>query len=84
MGDYEKSDANYRQLIELDEATQIGYMGLARDAHNKEAYQSTIGQLDRVVKFCPDNGRAYSFRAESYLALKKYNKAVDDIIKGLD
>lgn len=31
-----------------------------------------------------DYASGYSFRAESYLGLKQYDKAIDDVIKALD
>lgn len=84
QGKYDKSDDDYRHLLETDEASYVAYMGLARNANKRGDYQEAIKRLDHVLKLYPDYGRALSFRAESYLGLMQYDEAVEDLIKALD
>ena len=84
MGEYDKSDADYRQLLEADESSSAGLMGLVRNASKREDYETAVSLLDRIINLYPYDGRAYSWRAGNYIELKKYNEAVDDYIKALE
>lgn len=81
---YDKADDDYKRIMEIDETSYIGYMGLARNANKRGAYQEALNWLNHVLKLYPDYGSAFSFRAESYLGLKQYDEAVDDIIQAFN
>lgn len=70
-------------MISLKEGDVMGYMGLGRNANAQKRYEDAIKQFDYVNKLEPSYSSAYSFRAESYIGLKKYNEAIDDIITAL-
>ena len=44
-------------------------------------YEDAVAQFDYVIKLASDYVSGYSFRAESYIGLKQYNEAIDDIIR---
>ncbi len=80
LGQYDLSDADYRTLIELEPGETLGYMGLGRNANAQERWEDAIKQFDYVTKLSSDYYYVYSFRAESYIGLKKWDEATDDII----
>lgn len=81
---YDLADKDYRKIISLDAGSVMGYMGLGRNANQQKQYDDAIVQYDYALKLANDYSSGYSFRAESYAGLHKYNEAIDDIIKALD
>ena len=81
---YLLSDAEYRRMNELDPGDIMGYMGIGRNANAEQRWDDAIAQFDYVIKIAPEYSSGYSFRAESYIAQKKWNEAVTDIVKALD
>lgn len=83
QGKYDLADNDYKKMISLKEGDVMGYMGIGRNANAQKRYEDAIKQFDYVNKLEPSYSSAYSFRAESYIGLKKYNEAIDDVIKAL-
>lgn len=78
---YDLSDADYRKCIEVDPKDVLGYMGVGRNANKQERWEDAIKMFDQVEKIADeDYNRHYHFRADSYIGLKKWDKAVEDII----
>lgn len=84
LGQYDKSDADYKAIIALDQGSVMGYMGLGRNANAQKRWEDAIKQFDYVAKLYNDYSSAYSFRAESYCGLKKWPETTDDLIRALD
>ena len=84
MDKYDLADKDYQKIISLDPGSVMGYMGLGRNANAEKRYLEAVEQFNYVTKLASDYSSGYSFRAESYIGLKKYNEAIDDIIKALD
>ena len=80
---YDLSDTDYRKMVALNQGDVMGYMGLGRNANAQEKWKEAIEQFDYVEKLTKDYASVYAFRAESYIGLKDWNKATDDIIKAL-
>ena len=80
---YDLADADYRQLIKLDQGGRGGYMGIGRNCCDQKRWDEAIEQFNIVIKMYSDYSRAYSFRAEAYLGKEKWAEATDDIIKAL-
>ncbi len=83
QGKYDLADKDYLKMISLKEGDVMVYMGIGRNANAQKRYEDAIKQFDYVVKLEPNYSSAYSFRAESYIGLKKYNEAIDDVISAL-
>lgn len=83
QGKYDLADKDYLKMISLKEGDVMGYMGIGRNANAQKRYEDAIKQFDYVVKLEPNYSSAYFFRAESYIGLKKYNEAIDDVISAL-
>lgn len=84
MDKYDLADKDYRKIISLDPGNVMGYMGIGRNANAQKRYEDAIEQFDYVTKLASDYSSGYSFRAESYIGLRKYDEAIDDIIHALD
>lgn len=80
---YDLADADYRKMTELKPGDVMGYMGLGRNANAQEHWEDAIKQFDYVTKLSSEYSSGYSFRAESYIGLEKWNEATDDIVKAL-
>ena len=83
QGKYDLADNDYKKMISLKEGDIMSYMGIGRNANAQKRYWDAIKQFDYVNKLEPSYSSAYSFRAESYIGLKKYNEAIDDVITAL-
>ena len=83
QGKYDLANADYRQLIKLDEGGVMGYMGLGRNLNAQERWDEAIAQFNHVAAMYSDYSSTYSFRAEAYLGKKQWAEATDDILKAL-
>ena len=77
---FDLSDADYKKMTELQPGDVMGYMGLGRNANAQKKWYDAIKWFDYVTKLASDYSSVYSFRAESYVGLKKWNEATDDIV----
>lgn len=84
QGNYTLSDADYQRMIDLDESDEMGYMGLGRNAQVQGHYEEAIRRYSYVNKLYPNYDQPYAFRSDCYIALKQYDKALDDVISALD
>lgn len=83
QGRYDLSDADYQRMISIDPGDVMGYMGIGRNAKTQGQYDAALEKFNYVIKMEPDYDSGYSFRADCYLAQKKYSEAIDDLIKAL-
>lgn len=80
---YSLADKDYQKLIALNQGSVMGYMGIGRNANAQKRYEDAVAQFNYVIKLASDYASGYSFRAESYIGLKQYNEAIDDVIKAM-
>lgn len=80
---YDLSDADYQKVISLDPGETAGYMGVGRNANAQERWDDAIKQFDYVTKLQSSYQPVYAYRAESYIGLKKWDEATDDIVTAL-
>lgn len=80
---YDLAAADYHKMIELNPGDVMGYMGLGRNANEQRNWTEAIKQFNYVTKLSSDYSSGYSFRAESYIGLEKWNEATDDIVSAL-
>ena len=84
QGEYDLAEADYNKIISLNEGSIVGHMGLGRNDNARKEYEKAISHYDYVVKLAGYYSSGYSFRAVSYIALHRYNEAINDIIKALE
>lgn len=83
LGEYALSDADYAEMIKLEQGNVTGYMGMGRNAHAQERWDDAIDLFTRVTKLDADFSPAYAFRAGTYMAMENWNEAANDIVKAL-
>lgn len=83
---FDLSDADYKKMEELQPGSVMGYMGQGRNANAQKKWDEAIKLFDYVTKLSSDYSSGYSFRAEAYIGIGKWNEATDDIVTamGLD
>lgn len=80
---YDMADADYLAIKKIDQGSVISYMGIGRDRMGQKRWEEAIEQFSYVTNLFSDYSSAYSYRAEAYLALEKWNEATDDIVTAL-
>ncbi len=83
QGRYALADADYKKMVELNPGDVMGYMGLGRNANAQERWEEAIRLFDHVTKLASEYSSGFAFRAESYLGLKKWNEATNDLATAL-
>lgn len=81
---YDESNADYEQMLKLNSGNEMARMGIGRNLKMQGKYEEAIECFSSVVRMTKDYSSCYSFRAECYLALKKYKEGIDDIITALN
>lgn len=84
MKNYDLSDQDYRRVAEVEPGNLLGSLGQARNASARKNWDESIKLLDKAIKLDGTVSKPYSFRAEAYAGLEKWNEATDDLIKALD
>ena len=60
-------------------------MGLGRNALDRKKYNDAIAQFDKAIQLQGNNeGKPYSFRADCYISLGRFDEAASDIVTALD
>lgn len=78
---YDLSDKDYQKCIELESTDPYGYMGIGRNAAEQKQYSKAIQMYDKVIQLHGYNYlNSYAFRAESYIALGRFDEAASDIV----
>ena len=84
MEKYDLAEKDYQKVVSIDPGNVRGYMGIGMCANAEKRYEDAIEQYDYVTKLASDYSSGYSFRAESYIGLRRYDEAIDDIIRALE
>ena len=84
LGEYDKSNINFENIIARDSTLMIGYMGIARNESARGKYHESIKYLDRAISVQHDYSPAYINRANCYIDIKKYDLAIDDLLSALE
>lgn len=84
MGQYDRSDQDYRQMMALDEGSTIARVGLARNLHERKHDAEALALLDEAEKLDADYSEIPAWRAQILLDTKQYAQAADNVIKALD
>lgn len=83
-GKYALSDKDYQKYIELEPARPLGFMGIGRNAKEQGKYENAIRQFDKAIQLGGDSySNGYSFRAECYIAIGRFDEAASDIVTAL-
>ena len=81
---YDLSDADYKAIIKNDSNQPSAYLGIGRNEMSRENFESAVNIFDNIIALYSDYSRAYAYRAEAYVGLKKYMEAASDVAKALE
>lgn len=84
LGNYNMSSENFKKLLSIDKSLMIGYMGLVRNEALEGNHMEAIKHCDNAISIQQDYSPAYINRAYSYITIKKYDLAIDDILSALE
>lgn len=84
LAEYDKADADYRLMLEHDEADQVGMVGLVRNMLVRKDYQGAIDMADKCEKIDANYVGTYHFRMQAYDKKGETDKAIEDAIKYYD
>ncbi len=84
QGKYKQSNEDYMKYIGMAPTEPLGYMGVGRNLKEIGEYEKATLLFDQVVKLRgSDYAKGYSFRAECYVALGRFDEAASDIVTAM-
>ena len=78
--EYDASDKIYNELLEIDDASLLPKVGIARNMNAREQYDQALALLDECLKYDSDYEEIYRFRMQAYEGKKEYKKMIDEMI----
>lgn len=84
MNRYEESNADYQSLIDRDESSYMGHMGLGRNLKDQERWDEAIGHFNQVIRMYSDQSQPFAFLAECQIGKKMWKESSDNIVKALE
>ena len=84
LNDYEAADADYRLMLEHNEADQVAMIGLARNMLIREDYKGAIEVINKCEKIDDRYAEIYRFRMQAYDHLGETDKAIADVVKYIE
>ena len=81
MQNYDAADADYRLMLEHDEADQVAMIGLVRNMLERKDYQGAIDMAGKCEKVDANYVGIYQFRMQAYDKMGEKDKAIEDAVK---
>lgn len=80
IDDYAASDADYMEMLAIDETDTEAMVGHARNCLMLGKYDEAFEQLNHCARLAPEYEEIYRFRYQVYDKLGDTRKAIDDLI----
>lgn len=77
---YDLSDADYKEALEIDNTDQGAMVGLSRNCIARKDYAQALEILNKASAYDSEYSEIYRFRLQAYIGLEKYNEAIDDAV----
>lgn len=85
QGRFDLSDGDYRKYCQINPGDPIGFTALGRNQLRQNHLKEALTLLDKAVQYAGTSySSAYSFRAEAYMKLGRFDEAAGDIVTALD
>ena len=81
---YDDVDAEIKRLMALYENNAMTWVYAGRNEDGKGNYDKAIEAYSFAVKLAPEYASAYSFRAATYIKMRRYREACQDVITALN
>lgn len=82
--EYGLAEKDYQKYISLDPTSPLGYLGIGRNHKQQGKCEEALQWFDKAIQLSSDYSRSYSFRAECYIKLGRFDEAASDIVTALD
>lgn len=83
QGKYEEDQKIVLQILEREPNDAVSYVYAGRNAHFLNDYNKAIDYYNYAVKLDDRYSSSYSFRAQTFIAMKNYKEAAKDIVMSL-
>jgi len=83
QGKYNEIDVEVKRAMNVDENNAMTWVYAGRNEDSKGNYDAAIEKYNYSAKLDPKYSSAYSFRAATYINMKKYKEASADVITSL-
>ena len=81
---YDLCDADYRKYCQLNPGDPMGFVALGRSQLRQDKPKEALVLFEHAVKLSGNTySLAYSFRAEAFLRLGRFDESADDIVTAL-
>lgn len=80
---YALSDKDFKECIRINPSDPLGYVVMGRNAKMQGHHKKAVELYDKAIELQDDQSLAYAFRAESYIALGRFEEAATDVVTSL-
>lgn len=84
MGKYDQSSADYEKIKEIDPKNIVGYLGVGRNLNAQGQWYKAIKQFNLAINLYSSSSVARIYRAQSYVGLKNWSEALNNIEEAND
>lgn len=81
--EYKLSDKDFKECIRIKPGEPLGYVAMGRNAKMQGHHEEAVALYDKAIGLQDDYSSAYAFRAESYIALGRFEEAAADVVTSL-
>lgn len=79
LKDYQRAEATYRHLMDLEPDDPRPLVGLGMASHNRRLFKEALALYDRAVAIEPDYAQAFYNRADVLADMKRWDEAIRDL-----
>lgn len=80
LGNYTRSDTDYRSILNEDSTNQAAMIGLARNGLVRGEYDLALSWIDKCERYNADYDEIYHFRMQIYDKTGNVDMAIDDAL----
>lgn len=80
---YDLSDKDFKKCIRMKPGEPMGYVAMGRNAKMQGHHEEAVKLYNKAIELQDDYSVAYAFRAESYIALGRFEEAAADVVTSL-
>ena len=78
-----EEDKEIQRAMAIDKNNAVVWVYAGRNAYKKQNYEKALSDYAYAIKLDPQYSSAYSFRADTYIAMQNYKDAAEDVVEAL-
>lgn len=83
QGNFAEVDKEVQRAMAVNKNNAVTWVYAGRNAYAKKNYEKALSDYDYAVKLDPQYSSAYAFRADTYMAMRNYKNAAEDVVNAL-